>query len=96
MIELFDFIKKNTSHLIKVKASRISYWRSNTTNNFIQYLEDNINKIIVDKYDIEYGKVFDDTYIKSFDIECKVPNEIYDYLQNNYARIFNVYNKNKF
>lgn len=93
MIELFEYVKSNTTCSIKLKALRVSYWRSDTINNFISYLETNKDKLYIDRYNIEYGNVLDDTYVKSFDIECKTSIEFYDYLKCNYKRIFTVYNK---
>lgn len=93
MIELFNYVKTNTSKTLKVKANRISYWRSDTINNFISCLESNKDRYSINKYEVSYGQVLNDTYVMSFDIEIKTSDEFFKYLQNNFIRVLSIYNK---
>ena len=82
MVELFSLIKRNNS--IKIKCDNLSYWRTTRPTDLINYLSDNLDNFNVEKFYVEEGRVFEDIYVKAFDIELYMDDNIYKQIMNKF------------
>ena len=93
MIELFSLINNKRSKSIKIKCDSLSYWRSDRPTELVNYISNNIDKFCVEKFHVEPGYVYDDDYVKAFDIELYMDNEMYDHLMTKFQGTIAQYNK---
>lgn len=91
MVELFSLIKRNNS--IKIKCDNLSYWRTTRPTDLINYLADNLDNFNVEKFYVEEGRVFEDIYVKAFDIELYMDDNIYKQIMNKFQGTIAKYNK---
>ena len=96
MIELFNLIKKARAKTIKVKCEKVAYWKSETEGiyDFVKYIEDNIDKFCIDVMEVGHGvDMFSEPIIQSFDIVVHTDTETYTYIEKNFGRILDKYDK---
>lgn len=96
MIELFNLIKKARAKTIKVKCNKVAYWKSEAEGiyDFVKYIEDNIDKFCVDVMEVGHGvDMFSEPVIQSFDIVVHTDTETYAYIEKNFSRILDKYDK---
>lgn len=93
MIELFSIINNDRSKSIKIKCNSLSYWRSDRPTELINYISDNIEKFCVEKFYVEPGYVYDDDYVKAFDIELYMSDETYKKMMEKFQGTIAKYNK---
>lgn len=94
MVELFSIITKDRSNSINIQCDNLSYWRSDRPTELIEYLTNNIDDYYVEKFDVDYSHVFDNKYVRSFDIEIHMSKTTYDNLMNKFQGTIAQYNKN--
>ncbi len=96
MIELFTTLKERRKKPIKIKSENISYWQSDSINELVDFIRENLDDFYIDVFHVEYAKVddiFEDEYVKRFDIELYTSQEIYDFISDNYSRVLKKYDK---
>jgi hypothetical protein len=99
MIELFTKLKEEKRKSIKIKSDNVPYWHSDGITELVDYITNNFDKFYVNIFDVEYAvinDIFDDEYVKVFDIEIYMNQETYDYINNNYKRVLQKYDKKIF
>ena len=91
MVELFSLIKRDNP--IKIKCDNLSYWRTARPTDLIDYLSNNLDNFNVEKFHIEEGRVFEDIYIKAFDIELYMDDNMYKQIMDKFQCTIAKYNK---
>ena len=91
MVELFSLIKRDNP--IKIKCDNLSYWRTARPTDLIDYLSNNLDNFNVEKFYIEEGRVFENIYIKAFDIELYMDDNMYKKIMNKFQCTIAKYNK---
>lgn len=92
MIELFGLIERPKS--IKIACKDISYWHANTPTELVEYIENNLDLFDINVLNVKRSRVFNDLYIREFDIEIDMSNETYNYMFNRFQNQIARYNKN--
>lgn len=93
MIELFDLLETQKTNPIKIKGENLSYWRSDTPTALIEYLSNHIDDYNVEVFNVETGVVFEERYIKSFDIEIYTDEKTYNKILKLFSNAIGRYNK---
>lgn len=93
MVELFSIINNDRAQSISIQCDSLSYWRSDRPTELIDYLSNNIDDYCVEKFDVDYGHVFENIYVKSFDIELYMSDTVYKNLMKKFQGTIAKYNK---
>lgn len=92
MVELFDLIKDQHTTL-RIRAERVPYFSSDKPNQLISLLDSIKDCYHYEIFNIDYGLVFNEEYVKSFDIEIELPHDLYSQLNKQYKHILTKYEK---
>lgn len=93
MVELFGIINNDRSQSISIQCDSLSYWRSDRPTELIDYLSNNIDDYCVEKFEVDYSRVFENVYVKSFDIELYMSDIVYENLMKKFQGTIAKYNK---
>ncbi len=93
MVELFATIHNEKSKSIKIKCDHITYWRSDKATDLVNYIADNIDDFIVERFDVKPGRVFEEEYIQAFNIELHMTDKVYDNIMKKFRHTIARYNK---
>jgi hypothetical protein len=99
MVELFDIIKKHKAMRLQICCDHLSFFRCDTPNELIDYLESRLDYYTVECFNIELSnKTLDSidvavSYISSFDIDLYMSKDEYDFINEKYHRSITKYDK---
>lgn len=99
MIELFNILKEHKSMRLQIRCDHLSFFRCDSPNDLIDYLESRLDYYTVECFNVELSnKTLDSidvavSYISSFDIDLYMSKDEYDFINEKYHRSITKYDK---